>query len=428
MPLPTPEKKTNPWLKELQDKSWEPEILISGIVIYGLFKIFPLVEELHTYFEIYGSAFLRSNTFDYIVAITKVSIGWLIAGFIIHLILRSFWVAYIGLSYVYGESFDYTKLRFKKRFERIFNKENDIKSNIEKLEKICSSLFSVSILFFMSFIGLVFLITAGGLGVFLWLKFFPERSDLSVFNYIIVISLMLYLFDYLTSGLLKRIPYLNIIYFPVYKVISFFSLAPLYRKIYYTFITNHPKWKVFLVLLAFIGINYFTIQFARYGINDSLDLSPNVFAENATNPKNYFDQTKNNYSQRMWIPSQTVNSQSLEVFVVHKAENETAIKNLCGFEALLEQYPTKKDSIKLDCLNQYYELELNGLTINPEYVYTQNEFTKQDGLKYFIDIDSLHKGKHSLILFYNLYNADQKRYNKRFRSKIEFYKSTKRAD
>ena len=69
MPSNQSENKTNQWLKDLQDKSWEPEILISGIVIFGLFKIFPLVEDLHTYFDNYGSAFLRSNTFDIIIAI-----------------------------------------------------------------------------------------------------------------------------------------------------------------------------------------------------------------------------------------------------------------------------------------------------------------------------------------------------------------------
>jgi hypothetical protein len=52
----TPKKD---WLKRLQNESWEPEILISGIVIYGLFKVFPYLEELHRYLENYGSAFFR---------------------------------------------------------------------------------------------------------------------------------------------------------------------------------------------------------------------------------------------------------------------------------------------------------------------------------------------------------------------------------
>ncbi len=33
-------KNENPdWLDELQKKSWEPEILLSGIVLYGMFKM-----------------------------------------------------------------------------------------------------------------------------------------------------------------------------------------------------------------------------------------------------------------------------------------------------------------------------------------------------------------------------------------------------
>jgi len=39
------------WLQGLQEGSWDPEILISGIVLYGLFSMFPLIENLSHYFK-----------------------------------------------------------------------------------------------------------------------------------------------------------------------------------------------------------------------------------------------------------------------------------------------------------------------------------------------------------------------------------------
>ena len=33
------------WLTELQQRSWEPEILLSGIVLYGMFKVPDLLDD-----------------------------------------------------------------------------------------------------------------------------------------------------------------------------------------------------------------------------------------------------------------------------------------------------------------------------------------------------------------------------------------------
>ena len=35
------------WLKRIQEQSWEPEILISGIVLFALTQFPPLIREAH---------------------------------------------------------------------------------------------------------------------------------------------------------------------------------------------------------------------------------------------------------------------------------------------------------------------------------------------------------------------------------------------
>ncbi|MDR9401746.1 MAG: hypothetical protein RI558_10040 [Psychroflexus sp.] len=130
------------WLQRLQEASWELEILISGIVLYGLFSMFPVVDELGYYFSNYGlSVFSRGTTGNNIIALLKASIGWLIAGFISHLLFRSVWAAYIGLTYIYDDQTSVDKFKYAPRFKKSIVKQLNYRKQIIKLEKISSSLF-----------------------------------------------------------------------------------------------------------------------------------------------------------------------------------------------------------------------------------------------------------------------------------------------
>jgi hypothetical protein len=423
------EKEKRHWLKRLQSDSWEPEILISGIVIYGLFKIFPFVDELKVFLQNYVSEFFsQGSIFDFLIALLKVSISWLIIGFITHLFLRSFWVAYIGLSYVYNNEIKYKSLRYKEIFLKDKWKEKSISASIERLESVCSTIFSVSILFFMNVLGLVFLILIVGFGVYIWLKLFPEKSDFDIFNIFLFTILGIYLLDYLTSGLLKRIPYFNKVYYPIYKIISFFALAPAYRKIYYTFITNHKKWKVFLFLIVFIFITYYSTLIVYSGRFNALALNPDQYAENMIRPEFFLDEADGNLSNQFWLPSSTVNNQTLEVFVVHSLEHEEKhIKPLCDYADKIKSENADKNNIKLECLDEFFLLTIDGKPISSDFLYTKSAKTTQNGLKYFIPIDTLQRGNHSISLYYNLYNKKKDTAKYRLQGRTAFYKSSEKA-
>lgn len=385
------EKKENfaktKWLQRLQDESWEPEILISGIVIYGLFKIFPYVDDLHLYLEYYVSDFFSQGTVDEnIFALLKVSISWLIFGFITHLFLRSFWVAYIGLSYVYKKGIDYKTLKYDELFLKDKLKQGSISKSIEKLESICSTIFSVSILFFMNVLGLIFFAMVVALVVYLWIQLFPKQLDFQIFDYILLVILILSVVDYLSSGYLKRIPFFNKVYYPIYKLVSFLTLAPFYRKIYYTFITNHKKWKVFLFLALFIAITFFSVNFIKNGIDSGLDLNPTISADHVMSPQFFLDESEEgNLSSVFWLPSQNINSQTLEVFVVHTpAYEEMHIKPLCDYAQKASNDSIDKNNLKLNCLDQFFHIELDKTPVKAEFVYTKSNKSKQNGLKYFM--------------------------------------------
>ncbi len=414
------------WLQRLQEGSWEPEILISGIVLYGLFNMFPVVDDLGHYLNHYGlSIFSRGTVGDSIVALLKVSIGWLIAGFVSHLLFRSVWAAYIGLTYIYDDRTNVDKFKYAPRFKKGIVKQLNYRKQIIKLEKISSSLFALSFLIFMNILGITVLILVLGIAIFLWVRIFPERTDLSIFNYILNTVLITYLIDYISLGLLKRIPYLNKVYYPFYKLISWLLLAPLYRNIYYGFIANHKKWKVISFLVLFVIISLTAEETIRGRLKSSLNLRPHGAKAFVMQPQHYASQAQGDYSDHIWIPKRTVNGNTLKAFVVHRSTfEEDDIMKICDFDQQKRQYPKKVDSLKLVCLKQFYHLELDGNTVEAPLFYTKNRHSDQDGLLHYIDISQLKKGKHELRLYYNFYNDEKDTVYKRFRSRVGFYKTT----
>ena len=66
------------WLRQTQNNSWEPEVFISGIVLFGLIQIPEKLESLRFFFsrEIYGT----TNDIDNLIAVLMTGIQWLIFG------------------------------------------------------------------------------------------------------------------------------------------------------------------------------------------------------------------------------------------------------------------------------------------------------------------------------------------------------------
>ncbi|MEM8896423.1 MAG: hypothetical protein AAGC88_17720, partial [Bacteroidota bacterium] len=149
--LDNEQHKTPKWLKETQLKSWEPEILISGIVLFGLLQVPDLLDQLLLFVskEITGT----DSDFNNAISTMKTSVFWLILGLIIHLITRGIWIGLIGLSFVIPTGINRNRLKFTNEFNTEINKLPQLNKLIIRWEKICSSIFSISFLLFMSVLG-----------------------------------------------------------------------------------------------------------------------------------------------------------------------------------------------------------------------------------------------------------------------------------
>jgi len=96
--------------------SWEPEILLSGIVLYGMFKAPELLDSLYDYVNL--NLDISGGDFKNFISLFKVSIKWLTFGLIMHLISRGIWVGMVGLSFTFTKGVDLNKLKLTDKFEK----------------------------------------------------------------------------------------------------------------------------------------------------------------------------------------------------------------------------------------------------------------------------------------------------------------------
>ncbi len=397
------DNKIPKWLRDTQIRSWEPEILLSGIVLFGLFKVPDLLDEFLWYAKNNLSGTEDWNNF---VGFMKVAIYWLITGLFLHLIARGLWIGLVGLSYVFPNGVNKGKLNFKYGFQQTVQKIPLPVDSIEKLERICSSLFSIAFMLFMSIVGAyiyIFVVIFLPLLITVYwgnYDFFNSPAWLDYYVIIVLVISIIYLIDFLTSGLLKRIPVFSKVYYPVYKVISFLTLSPVYRPIYYSLVSNFNRWWISLFYFIFL-VTTFTLAMQIKDANGQVDHWTNLELFSRDTEYNsfsgYYEDRNDRYASfRVQIPTDVIENNVLRVFINLHIEYQDAIKETCEYDSLSATV-SNVDSLKLSCVSNYFHLYLDDSLVTEYPVrFHHNQRTDQKGILCYLDIRGLTMDQHEL--------------------------------
>lgn len=395
------------WLKELQQRSWEPEILLSGIVLYGMFKVPELLDDFLKFFKV--NIFGNSSDINNLVALFKMGIYWLIGGLILHLICRGIWIGMVGLSYTFPNGIQEDKLSYKGKFKEKISRTPSYEQIVVRLEKISSSLFSVSFMLFMSLIGgylyffvlVVIPFTIAFMG-------FDMSWNGTLFDYfqvhvLIVLSIgLIALIDFVTLGYLRKFKWFNKLFWPVHKFVSVLTLSRFYRPIYYGLVTNFNKWALFIFLLVFAFGSIFgagSIASAKYPGDPYSRLS---LWEPGTGYSvffvNYDDQNEGNPSMRAHIPSDIIRENVLKLFVVGNIGFEDNMIEYTPLDSLREVYPdTTQVALNLMVVSNYYRIMIDNKLIKIDRWYNHyKSAANQRGYLAYIPIDNLSQGMHHI--------------------------------
>jgi len=150
------------WLDQLQQESWQLELIISGFAIYGLFMAYePLTLSAKV-------AQNEQHLYQLIVSVIGlIACSILIFNLLLHVILRGLWIGALGLRYVSGD-IDYESLNYSPKFTKFLkNKIGSFDKYISVLEDYCSILFAVSFLLIFYVLGIVVSFISMAIAVFL---------------------------------------------------------------------------------------------------------------------------------------------------------------------------------------------------------------------------------------------------------------------
>ncbi len=395
------------WLEDLQHKSWEPEILLSGIVLYGMFKVPELLDDFLSFFKL--NIFGNSTDIDNLVALSKMGIYWLITGLIMHLICRGIWIGMVGLSYTFPEGIRLDKISYQEPFKDKVARISSYEAIVIRLEKISSTLFSVSFMLFMSLIG--------GYLFFLILVILPLTTSWFVFDYelegpivqalrgwiYLIVSLgVIGLIDFLSLGYFRRFKIVAKIYWPLHRFISTLTLSRFYRPIYYGMVTNFNKWVVFLLLLTFTVVSIFgagSITDTRYAGDTWSRLTTFGSGQGYASFVGYYDdQNEENPSVRAHIPSDIINGNVLRLFVVANIRYEENMNEHTSKDSLRQIYPDTLDvALTNMVVANFFDVHIDGKPVEEvRWYFHYKRHLKQRGYLTYINIKDLEEGMHQV--------------------------------
>ena len=265
------------WLEQLQQNSWELELIISGLAIFGLIQFSEYINSAGRYHTANISDDVVSDIKVILLVLGDIGTSIFIFNLIIHLFVRGLWIGAVGLRYVSGD-FDFDQLNFSDQITSFYKRSIvSFDHYIQKLENLASVIFSFTFLLVFVLISSMILV----LIVFLSDLIFNDllrtslgnRIDLFLKPLSITLSLatIVVFIDFISLGVFKRIKqrHLSSIYYCLYRFIGVVTLSFSWRPLLINFLDNTYTRK----LLWFI-VPYFTIGILS--ISD-LSSSPYVF-------------------------------------------------------------------------------------------------------------------------------------------------------
>ncbi|MEM6831008.1 MAG: hypothetical protein AAF551_10885 [Bacteroidota bacterium] len=406
--MDTPNSDLKPdWLKELQLKSWEPEILLSGIVLYGMFQLPDALDSFLFFFQ--NEVFNAVNAMGLFVALLKVGINWLIIGLILHLVCRGLWIGMVGLSYSFPKGINHEKLNFRPKYLEKVRRVPGFEEIILRLERVCSFIYSISFLLFMSIVGVyIYAIVLVGIP-FIVISLNIDSKDvnqalanvLNNYSSAVLVFGLVGVIDFVTMGYFRRFRAIAFIYWPVYRLFSYLTLARFYRPTYFAMVTNLNRWWLFFFLLVFSFISIIWVQSVQFSGPRASFSMIEIWSDKEGNQVfegNYQDKKSKRPSVEVQIPSEIIRDDVLRVFIPLRVGRQDSLKKFMNYDSIsnIADESFDQGQYYLQKTSEFYRLSIGDSTFKTK-MYFQDVFSsKQKGFITYLNIGFLNDGLYEL--------------------------------
>ncbi|HFA49639.1 MAG TPA: hypothetical protein ENJ95_11565, partial [Bacteroidetes bacterium] len=253
------------WLRRLERESWQAELIVSGIAIFGSLQLPGLIENMAGECISFFSQDAYTGLYFFFLYLLF-SANFLIVFLIVHFVTRALWIGLIGLNSVFPEGIKKENKTYAPHFmERLIaDFPKDIRY-IERLDHFCSVIFSFIALLVMTMLAIaVDVVIVFGLK-YLLKDYLPEGLSQSLGDLIAAFLLFFSaLMLLLNSKILKETTFAKKYHYPVLMGFSKLMLHVFYKpvtRISYIFSSNFSMKKYRMAVILFmIPISFFSIN------------------------------------------------------------------------------------------------------------------------------------------------------------------------
>ncbi len=375
------ENNSPSWLKNLQENSWELEFLISGGAVFSLFQLsrywVDTIESIGVSFPFPGA-----NLFFMIGAL---GIEVLKIGFVIHLLMRAFWISMVCINFAYPQGINESKVKWQKPFSLKKSTDKGLNNTIISIDRICGIIIFLSISSTFILAGLMF-------SIFLTISLPALLGiDLGFLNIVLFVAAIFYFIDFITFGLLRKIRYFSFVIYPFFVFFDIITFKYFLQKSLYLFFTNVSRWKFVLAISVYL---VFAITLSYLNIYRTMQW-PNVFDKRAykwemaageyLGSSMYKDQLDANSNSAYHIQSKIIKDNFIELFIRYNYRIDE-IMNL------------SKQKEKLEFLSQLIAVQIDDVILEDiEWHPTWSKNSTNIGITAMIPIKDLKYGKHVLV-------------------------------
>ncbi len=385
---------TPDWLLETQNKSWEPEIIISGITLTLLFLLpqhiynfCAMLIQDHGVLEILGRSY-------YLISMTILTGLKIIL--IIHLMLRGYWTGLIGLSYVFPHGVKRENL-MKAQQHAIFEKPEDM---VIRIEKTCSLLFSFIFPSFLAILGVLLVF----IPVTLLYLTGMDRGTIRTLILCVVLPVAM-----------GGVPILSILLgtklkdSKLAKRLERFSLS----QILMIYFTNIGRIRTTLIFALYFGIIFAlnSSNISNFSFRNLGEIKQQTHAGVITENRDQYENTRNQRLriQRATLDTNRVTKKELNLFVAYYHEDEYTVKMMRENPSLRKKAGifVKPDSLWIQDLHTIF---IDDVPVrNIQWCFTQHPKTDQSGFTTTIPLDGVSAGLHELKISKRIWKLSKKK-------------------
>lgn len=376
------------WLKELQENSWNLELLISGGAIFTLFQLEGSFVDFMLGVKMI-SQFAGTSIF---IFIGMLGLKILTLGFLGHIVLRAFWLSLVCINFVFPRGYGKFKLSYKNPFKNNFVFGENLQKDIHEIDRAAGLIMYISVLTTLILLGfvlhVVLLITIPSMLI--------DSVYFSLYFKLVIVLMLIYYIDLFLFGLLRKVKYFSFFVYPFFRVFDVISLRIYYKNGLYLYSTNISKLK------SLLGFTFMIVValFLTYNAVHKIMLWPNISDARA----HKFSMTENN----IWSSPLFYRDIDIEKGVkryVPSIQSEVISQNLLN---LFVPYNIDYDN----SLSQGDFLE-NAITVSiddslcSDLKWINNRQYDSDllGIKCYVDISLLSRGMHILKIQSNAENS-----------------------